>query len=174
LTDAPWFTIRMATGQLWLFPPPRTLGERFGEKFFRELPEQPGVYFFCGAEAGVLYVGKAKNLRRRLSSYRVSNPERLARRVIRLLNQVTRIEYDLCVSERAAWQREELLIAVLSPKYNRAGKIWPRKLLHDDDVFTYNRIVPELEPSRLTPLAATKLTLIGGDEHGSEEKKESW
>jgi len=163
----------MAAGQLWLFPPPRTLGERFGEKFFRELPEQPGVYFFCGAEAGVLYVGKAKNLRRRLASYRVSNPERLARRVIRLLNQVTRIEYDVCASERAAWQREELLIAVLSPKYNRAGKIWPRKLLHHEDVLTYNRTVPELEHSHLAPRAATKLTRIGGDEHGSEEKKES-
>jgi hypothetical protein len=53
----------MATGQLWLFPPPRTLVDRFGENFFRELPAQPGVYFFCGVDAGALYVGKAKNLR---------------------------------------------------------------------------------------------------------------
>ena len=163
----------MAAGQLWLFPPPRTLVERFGENFFHELPEQPGVYFFCGSEAGVLYVGKAKNLRKRISSYRVSNPERLSRRVIRLLNQVTRIEYDVCASERAASHREELLISVLAPKFNRAGKIWPRKLLHHDDVLTYNRTVPEFEHSRSIPMAATKLTLIGGDEHGSEEEKES-
>lgn len=139
----------MAAGQLWLFPPPRTLVERFGENFFRQLPEQPGVYFFCGASEGVLYVGKAKNLRKRLSSYRVANPERLRRRHLRLLNQTARIEYDVCADERSASQREELLICVLSPKFNRAGKVWPRKLLHHDDVFTYNRIVPRFERLRL-------------------------
>jgi hypothetical protein len=164
----------MAAGQLWLFPPPRTLVERFGENFFHELPERPGVYFFCGPDAGVLYVGKAKNLRKRISSYRVANPERLSRRVIRLLNQVARIEYDVCPDERAACHREELLICVLAPKYNRAGKVWPRKLLHEDDILTYNRTVPKFERVRLNRISANQLTLIGGDKHGSEEKKESW
>jgi excinuclease UvrABC nuclease subunit len=117
----------MAAGQLWLFPPPRTLVERFGENFFRELPEQPGVYLFCGVDAGVLYVGKAKNLRKRISSYRVANPERLSRRLIRLLNQVARIEYDICANETIARHREELFISVLAPKFNRAGKVWPKK-----------------------------------------------
>ena len=153
----------MAAGQLWLFPPPRTLVERFGENFFRELPERPGVYFFCGAEAGVLYVGKAKNLRQRISSYRVANPERFSRRLIRLLNQVSRIEYDICADEGAARHREELLIGVLAPKFNRAGKIWPRKVLHDEDVFTYNRTVPNFERTRLKQIAASRTTLIGGD-----------
>jgi excinuclease UvrABC nuclease subunit len=79
----------------------------------------------CGPQEGVLYVGKARNLRRRLSAYRVANPERLPRRIIRLLHQVTRIEFDECPDERTARHREELLIAVLSPKFNRAGKVWP-------------------------------------------------
>lgn len=79
----------------------------------------------CGAESGVLYVGKALNLRRRLASYRVANPERLSRRVIRLLHQVRRIEYDVCDSERLAQEREALLICVLSPKFNVAGKVYP-------------------------------------------------
>lgn len=116
----------MAATQLWLFPPPRTLVERFGEDFFCELPEKPGVYFFAGPESGVLYVGKARNLRRRLGSYRVANPERLPRRVIRLLNQTTRIEFDLCASEDHATRREEDLIGALLPKFNRAGKVWPK------------------------------------------------
>jgi excinuclease ABC subunit C len=116
----------MAATQLWLFPPPRTLVERFGEEFFRELPAQPGVYFFCAAEAGVLYVGKAKNLRKRLASYRVANPERLSRRLIRLLNQTTRIEFDVCNNEAHASHREEELIGALLPKFNRAGKVWPQ------------------------------------------------
>jgi excinuclease ABC subunit C len=114
----------MATGQLWLFPPPRPLVERLGKDFFRTLPAQPGVYFMCGADTGVLYVGRAKNLRKRLSSYRVANPERLSRRLMRLLHRVQRIEFDVCADERAAERREEMLICVLSPQFNRAGKVW--------------------------------------------------
>ena len=112
------------SGQLWLFSPPKPLVDRLGEDFFRQLPSGPGVYFMCGQHEGVLYVGKARNLRRRLSSYRVANPDRFPRRIIRLLHQVTRIEFDLCPDENSARHREEMLIAVLGPKFNRAGKVW--------------------------------------------------
>jgi len=115
----------MAATQLWLWPPPRPLVDRLGAGFFREIPAAPGVYLMCGADAGVLYVGKAKNLRRRLASYRVANPERLPRRIVRLLWRVTRIEWDLCRSETAACHREAELIGALCPPFNRAGKVWP-------------------------------------------------
>lgn len=114
----------MAAGQLWLFDPPKPLVDRFGAAFFRALPTDPGVYLLCGESAGVLYVGKARNLRRRLSSYRVANPERLSRRMLRLLHLVRRIEWDVCVSEAAALEREAWLICVLQPRFNRAGQIW--------------------------------------------------
>ena len=117
----------MAVGQLWLFEPPKPLLERFGKEFFRTLPERPGVYLMCGASEGVLYVGKARNLRKRLSAYRVANPERMSRRIIRLLNQTRRIEWDECRDEKAAIYREELLICVLAPKFNSVGKVWPRR-----------------------------------------------
>ena len=126
----------MSAGQLWLLPPPRPLVDRFGADFFRQLPDRPGVYLLCGAHEGVLYVGKAKSLRRRLGSYRVANPERLSRRIIRLLHQVTRIEWDECPSEAAAQHREELLIVTLQPKYNAAGKVWP---VADGEPVTYRR-----------------------------------
>jgi Nuclease subunit of the excinuclease complex len=116
----------MAAGQLWLFEPPKPLVERFGSEFFRALPERPGVYLMCGASEGVLYVGKARNLRKRLAAYRVANPERMSRRMIRLLHQTRRIEWDECRDEEAARYREELLICVLAPKFNSVGKVWPR------------------------------------------------
>jgi excinuclease UvrABC nuclease subunit len=94
-----------------------------GEEFFAALPTGPGVYLMCGAQEGVLYVGKARNLRKRLSSYRVANPERMPRRTIRLLHQVRRIEWDECASEQLASEREEMLICVLAPKFNSAGKV---------------------------------------------------
>jgi excinuclease ABC subunit C len=116
----------MATGQLWLLPPPRPLVERLGKEFFRRLPMRPGVYLMCGQEHGVLYVGSARNLRKRLASYRVANPERMSRRLIRLLHCVTRIEFDECRDDAAARRREEMLICVLAPRFNRAGKVWPK------------------------------------------------
>ncbi len=116
----------MAKGQLWLFPPPRPLVERLGQDFFRAVPAAPGVYLMCGEREGVLYVGKARDLRKRLSSYRVANPERMPRRIIRLLYQVRRIELDICASEAAAHFREQELISALQPRFNRAGVVWPK------------------------------------------------
>ena len=77
----------MAAGQLWLFPPPKPLVERLGDDFSRAFPAGPGVYLTCGATEGVLSVGKARNLCKRLASYRVANPERFPRRIIRLLHR---------------------------------------------------------------------------------------
>jgi len=72
----------------------------------------------------VLYVGKAKNLRKRLSSYRVANPDRMPRRQLRLLRAVGRIELESCPDESAALARESELLLSLKPKFNRVG-IWP-------------------------------------------------
>jgi len=44
-----------------------------------------------------------------------------------LLHQVRRIEWDECVSEAVASEREALLICVLAPKFNAAGKVWERR-----------------------------------------------
>jgi len=48
---------------------------------------------------------------------------RFPRRIIRLMHQVARIEWDACPNEEAARQREELLICVLAPRFNRMGKV---------------------------------------------------
>jgi len=48
----------------------------------------------------------------------------MPRRIIRLLHQVPRLEFDECADEQTAKWREEILIGVLAPKFNRAGKSW--------------------------------------------------
>ncbi len=115
----------MATGQ-WLFAPAQPLVERLGKQFFREVPSQPGVYLMRDATGQVLYVGKAKNLRRRLGSYRVPNSERMPRRHLRLVRQVARIDFELCANESAALAHEAKLLRRFKPKFNRAG-VWPGK-----------------------------------------------
>jgi hypothetical protein len=91
---------------LRLFPDPQPLVERLGRDFFRQLPESPGVYLMCDGAGVVLYVGKAKNLRKRLNGYRVANSDRMARRHLRLLRAVARIELQACADERAALMTE--------------------------------------------------------------------
>jgi hypothetical protein len=113
--------------QLLLIPDPRPLVERLGPGFFTQAPECPGVYLMRGAADCVLYVGKAKNLRKRLGSYRVANPDRLRRRHLRLLRAVERIEFQECPDEATALVRESELLQNLRPAYNRAGT-WPGPL----------------------------------------------
>jgi hypothetical protein len=72
----------------------------------------------------LLYVGKAKNVRKRLISYRVANPDRMRRRQLRLLHLVTHIEIESCTDEPQALAREAELLLGLKPKFNRAGT-WP-------------------------------------------------
>lgn len=116
----------MPVGQQFLFKPERPLVMRLGEEFFKGIPTQAGVYKMQDARGAIVYVGKARNLRQRLRSYRVANPERLARRHLRLLQSVVRIDFDLCDDEAAALQHEAKLIRELRPKFNRAG-VWQGK-----------------------------------------------
>ena len=116
----------MAAGQQWLFAPAKPLVERLGKKFFRKVPARPGVYFMRDAIGEVVYVGKAKNLRQRLRSYRVANPERMPQRHLRMVREVARIDFDLCRNESAALAREAKMLRRLKPKFNRAG-VWPGK-----------------------------------------------
>lgn len=110
--------------QPWLFAPERPLVERLGRDFFRQAPTGPGVYLMKDAAGEVLYVGKARNLRQRLASYRVANPDRLPRRHLRLLREVVRIDHETTPTEAAALTREAVLLRTLRPRFNRAG-VWP-------------------------------------------------
>ena len=113
--------VAMPVAQTLLFPDPQPLVERLGREFFLQLPEGPGVYLMRDAQDTVVYVGKAKSLRKRLGSYRVANPDRMARRHLRMLRAVIRIEWQECLDESAALEREAELLRSLKPRFNRAG-----------------------------------------------------
>ena len=109
--------------QLRLFPATQPLVGRLGVEWFRSLPTGPGVYRMQDAGGRILYVGKARNLRRRLNSYRRTQGQ--ARRTVLLIHGVAGIEWELCTSETAALQREAELIRALQPRFNRVGRWTP-------------------------------------------------
>jgi hypothetical protein len=112
--------------QMLLFPDPRPLVERLGAAFFQQAPVGAGVYVMRDEAGAPLYVGKARNLRRRLCSYRVANPERMPHRHLRLLRAVRKIDLIECADEAAASDKEAELLLAWKPKFNRAG-VWPAK-----------------------------------------------
>lgn len=107
--------------QLRLFPAPRPLLERFGVEFFRRVPAVPGVYVFGGEGGEVLYVGQSRNLRVRLRSYGWVRPETAPRRLVRLVHAVRSITWEVCDSAVLARLRENELLRLLKPRFNRAN-----------------------------------------------------
>lgn len=109
--------------QLRLFPAPQPLVERLGVEFFLSAPRAPGVYQIFDAHDRLIYVGKARDLRARLNSYRRTHGQ--SRKTIRLIHEARRIAWEICSSEAEARLRENALIRSLRPRFNRAG-VWPR------------------------------------------------
>jgi hypothetical protein len=91
---------------------------KIGKEFFSALPTSPGVYKMFDDYGHLLYVGKAKNLRRRLMSYRQIKITTLARKSLRLVHQVSEIQWENCRSEKAALTLEKRLLRKLKPPFN--------------------------------------------------------
>ena len=115
----------MPAQQLRLFAPPKPLVQRLGEAFFRAVPRAPGVYVMTGANERVLYIGQSGNLRARLASYKNARPDHAPRKVIRLVHAVERITWETCESPEGARLRENELLRLYRPRFNRLNT-WPR------------------------------------------------
>jgi hypothetical protein len=108
--------------QLRLFAAPQPLVERLGRDFFLGAPQAPGVYRMYDADGRLVYVGKSRDLRARLSSYRRTNGQ--SRKTIRLVHAARRIDWQICENEVAASLLENQWIQTFRPRFNRAGT-WP-------------------------------------------------
>lgn len=80
------------------------------------LPDTPGVYIYYNAEGTVIYVGKAKNLKRRVSSYFNREHDTLKTRL--LVNNISDMNYIVVPTEQDALNLENSLIKEYKPKYN--------------------------------------------------------
>src|SRR5579863_4520140 len=100
----------------------------------RELPERPGIYIFKGA-GKVLYVGKAKSLRKRATSYLLREHEP---RLATMLAEATDLEFVVTDSEAEALLLENTWIKRRKPRYNI--------LLRDDKTYPYLKLTAEPYP----------------------------
>lgn len=94
---------------------------KFGKDFLSGLPREPGVYLFKDEAGAVLYVGKAKDVRRRLSAYRHAGRRKAERKLRTLVREAHSLEVRLQPSESAALLAENQLIRELRPPYNVDG-----------------------------------------------------
>ena len=95
--------------------------------FWKHAPLGPGVYRMLGEGAEVLYVGKARSIRKRIIAY--TTPERQSTRIARMVAQTTSMVFVTTETEAEALLLEANLIKQLKPRYN--------VLLRDDKSFPY-------------------------------------
>ncbi len=108
-----------------------------------KLPDQPGIYKFYNREGQLIYVGKAKSLKKRVSSY-FNKSVSAGRKTKKMVTQIERVEFTIVNSEFDALLLENSLIKQNQPRYNI--------LLKDDKSYPYicltNERFPRIFPTR--------------------------
>ncbi|MFO7919999.1 MAG: GIY-YIG nuclease family protein, partial [Nioella sp.] len=104
--------------------------------YLRLLDGSPGVYRMLDAQARVLYVGKARNLKRRVANY--AKPTGHSPRIARMIRETTEMMFLTTRTETEALLLEQNLIKQLKPRYNvllRDDKSFPNILVTRSHAF---------------------------------------
>ena len=127
----------------------------------RRLPELPGVYYFHDGKGKVIYVGKAKNLRHRVSSHFSNNKP--GRQKQEFLKHIHSISYEVTGTELMAFLLECIEIRRLWPLYNRSLKRFEQTygLYVFEDRNGYLRLALEKKKPQLQPLYTFSLLVEG-------------
>lgn len=91
--------------------------QRYSREDYLKLPEKPGIYKFLDKENTIIYVGKAKSLKKRVSSY-FTKANLDNRKTYRLVSEIKQIEFVIVSSEFDALLLENNLIKEHQPRYN--------------------------------------------------------
>jgi predicted GIY-YIG superfamily endonuclease len=99
----------------------RSFDQKFGAEFLESLPGSPGVYLVYDREDELIYVGKAKNLKRRLSQYRNTLRRKKHHRMRGIVKEAARIEIQCAETDLDACLTETTLIQRHRPRWNIVG-----------------------------------------------------
>lgn len=123
---------------------------------YKNIPDNPGVYLMKNEKGKIIYVGKAKNLRNRVSSY-FKNINSHNAKTLELVKNIRDIEFFICKTEVEALILENNLIKKNKPKYNI--------LLKDEKTYPYIKFTrekfPKLEVVRSTKRLNEKADYFG-------------
>ncbi len=95
------------------------LNSRLNLSKIGSIPDEPGVYYFYDEKGEVIYIGKSRNLRQRISSHLSNNT---TNRAMEMRDQIADIDWETTGSELIALLRESFEIKANKPFYNRAQK----------------------------------------------------
>ncbi|MBR9844279.1 MAG: excinuclease ABC subunit UvrC [Rhodobacteraceae bacterium] len=115
---------------------PKEIGHALIRSYLKTLDSSPGVYRMLDAQARVLYVGKARNLRARVSNY--ARPTGHSPRIARMIAETASMMFLTTKTETEALLLEQNLIKQLKPKYNvllRDDKSFPNILVSRTHAF---------------------------------------
>ncbi len=146
----------LKTGSKERYLPPHLPVEKVAD-----LPTVSGVYYFHNSKGKVVYVGKAKDLKKRVTSHFSNN--KTGRQKQDFLREIHNISYQACGSELMAFILESIEIKRLWPLYNRSLKGFQQMyaLYEFEDGRGYQRLFIEKKKKQLQPLYTFNLLLEG-------------
>ena len=138
------------------FLPPHLSVDRINQ-----LPCEPGVYYFHNQKGKIVYVGKARNLSKRVNSHFSNNKP--GRQKQDFLREIHNISFQVCGSELMAFILESVEIKRLWPLYNRSQKGFEQAygLYLFEDGRGFSRLVIEKKKKHLQPLYTFNILLEG-------------